>query len=63
MANLVIDIGNTFVKIAIFNFDELSWVKSYADVNQQVAVLAHHVNQLMDDKFRSLEGVIFNVSP
>ncbi|RKR81505.1 type III pantothenate kinase [Mucilaginibacter gracilis] len=36
MANLVIDIGNTNIKLAVFNFDELSWVQSYKVVDEQV---------------------------
>jgi type III pantothenate kinase len=35
MANLVIDIGNSYIKTAIFNFDELAGVDSHTDIDEQ----------------------------
>ena len=44
MANLVIDIGNTYIKIAVFNFDVLSFNKNYTSIDEQIIdqVLATH---------------------
>jgi len=36
MANLVIDIGNTYIKTAIFSFDELTWVQHYPNIDEQL---------------------------
>jgi type III pantothenate kinase len=33
MANLVVDIGNSFTKIAVFNGDALVWLQSYPEVS------------------------------
>lgn len=43
MANLVIDIGNSYTKAAIFNFDELLWVQSYSHIDTNI------INQLLTD--------------
>lgn len=54
MANLVIDIGNSFTKIAVFSFSELIWTKSYVDID----------NQLIDDvlnDFKPLKAILSTV--
>lgn len=54
MANLIIDIGNTLTKIAVFNFDVLLWSKSYITVDEQV------FDELIND-FRPVKGIISSV--
>ena len=34
MANLVIDIGNSYIKTAVFSFDELIWVQSFTNIDE-----------------------------
>jgi type III pantothenate kinase len=36
MPNLVIDIGNSFTKIAVFNGDQLVWLQSYTNVDDRL---------------------------
>ena len=36
MANLVIDIGNSFTKLAIFNGDKMVWMEAYPDINTTI---------------------------
>jgi len=36
MANLVIDIGNTFTKLAVFSGNKLVWIEAYTNVNNQL---------------------------
>jgi type III pantothenate kinase len=36
MANLVIDIGNSYIKTAIFSFDTITWVESHAAIDEQI---------------------------
>ncbi len=43
MANLVIDIGNSYIKTAIFSFDELLWVQSRSDIDDQ------YINNLLKE--------------
>lgn len=48
MANLVIDIGNTFTKVAVFKQDELLWTNHYKDINSDFAdtlINQYQVNQ------------------
>jgi len=47
MANLVIDIGNSYTKIAVFNGDALVWIKSYPQViTAQVHEILHNYKPL-----------------
>ncbi|MEO6524128.1 MAG: type III pantothenate kinase [Mucilaginibacter sp.] len=36
MPNLIIDIGNTLIKIAVFDFDKLAFIESYTTVDEVV---------------------------
>ncbi|WP_448702150.1 type III pantothenate kinase [Mucilaginibacter sp. AW1-3] len=36
MPNLVVDIGNSFTKLAVFSGDDLVWIESYAGVNAEI---------------------------
>jgi len=36
MANLVVDIGNSFTKLAVFNGGDLVWIESYATINAEI---------------------------
>jgi type III pantothenate kinase len=36
MANLVIDIGNSYIKTGVFNFDELIWTDSYTNLDEDI---------------------------
>lgn len=36
MANLVVDIGNSFTKLAVFNGNNLVWMESYAAINAEI---------------------------
>ncbi|MBW4888600.1 type III pantothenate kinase [Mucilaginibacter sp. HMF5004] len=44
MANLVIDIGNSYIKTAIFSFDAITWIQSHTSIDEQriSEILADH---------------------
>jgi type III pantothenate kinase len=54
MANLIIDIGNTNTKIAIFNFDVLIWSKSFTTVDEKV------FDELLND-FKPVKAIVSTV--
>jgi type III pantothenate kinase len=54
MANLIIDIGNTLIKIAVFNFDKLSWTKSYTTVDEAV------LNTVITE-YKPVKGILSSV--
>lgn len=56
MANLVIDIGNTFTKIALFNNDELQFVKHYTAVDDNL------INDFLN-KYPVQKAIISSVKP
>ena len=70
MPNLVIDIGNSYIKAAIFNSDELVWAKSFAGIDEQqiVELLAQHqphkaIISSVKKQDEVWEGVIGNQIP
>jgi type III pantothenate kinase len=70
MANLVIDIGNSYIKAAIFSFDELTWVQSFTDINdQQIANILTQYNpqkaiiSSVKQSSQQLEGAISKKMP
>jgi type III pantothenate kinase len=44
MANLVVDIGNSYIKTAIFSFDTITWVESHSHIDEQLIgeILTRH---------------------
>jgi len=60
MANLVIDIGNTFTKVAVFKQDELLWTNHYKSVDNSFAdaiIDQYQINQaIISTVKKAVEG-------
>jgi type III pantothenate kinase len=54
MANLVIDIGNSYIKAGVFDLDELIWTKSYTTVDEKL------LDRLLND-FKPVKAIISSV--
>ncbi len=55
MANLVIDIGNSYTKAAIFDIDELLWVQSYSNIDDEI------INQILT-KYKPGKAIVSSVN-